>query len=179
MKNLEVRAPLDGQIVTWDPMNLLLNRPVQRGQMVIEIENPNGPWELELLMPEKRMGHVERFRKALKEKDPGDDLKVEFVLATDPNKTFEGIVTEVGERAEVRGDEGSTVLIRVAIDKQKILAEILDALPSDAKAKADKKTYLRPGAGVSAKVACGFRPVGYVMLCDAIAYFQKNILFRF
>ena len=179
MKNLEVRAPLDGQIVTWDPVELLLNRPVQRSQMVLEIENPQGPWELELLMPEKRMGHIERFRKALKDKDPNDDLKVEFVLATDPDKTFEGIVTEVGERAEVKGDEGSTVLIRVAINKDDILKEIMDAVPSGAEGNEKKRIYLRPGAGVSAKVACGYRSVGYVMLCDAIAYFQKNILFRF
>ena len=91
-------------------------------------------------------------------------------MGTDPDKKFVGKVTEIHYQAEVRNDEGNTVLIKVAIDKDELLKAIDQEGSPDA---------IRPGAGVSAKVACGKRPVGYVLLCDAIAYFQKNIAFRF
>ena len=160
-RQLEITAPIDGQLVTWDPEDLLMGRPVQRGQMLMRVNNPAGQWQLELLMPEKRMGHVKRKRANIKSQDPGDDLKVEFVLATDPDTTIKGKVTEIHYQAEVRGDEGNTVLIKVAIVKEELPPAI------------------RPGSGISAKVVCDDMAVGYVFLCDAIAYFQKNIAFRF
>jgi hypothetical protein len=98
----------------------------------------------------------------LQEDDPGAGLPVEFVLATDPNTTFHGNVTEINERAEVRDEEGVTVLIKANFDDDAKLPE-----------------HLRPGSEVSAKILCGYMPVGYVALCDAIAYFQQRILFRF
>ena len=52
------------------------------------------------------------------------------------------------------------MLIKVAIDKSE--------LPD-----------LRPGAGVTAKVYCGRRPLGYVLLQDVIAFIQSRILFRY
>jgi multidrug efflux pump subunit AcrA (membrane-fusion protein) len=160
-EQLKITAPIEGQVVTWDPEDLLMGRPVQRGQRLMRVNNPEGEWQLELLMPEKRMGHVRRKRAAIKAQDPSDDLKVEFVLATDPNTTFEGKVSEIHYQAEVRGDEGNTVMIKVAINREELPPAI------------------RPGAGVSGKVVCDKMPVGYVFLCDAIAYFQKNIAFRF
>jgi len=166
-KQLEITAPIDGKVATWDPEKLLMGRPVQRGQALMRVNNPAGEWQLELLMPEKRMGHVRRKQTEIKEEDAGDDLTVEFVLATNPNITFEGKVTEIHYQAEVHGDEGNTVLIKVAVDKEELVDE--KNLP----------LAIRPGAGVSAKVVCENMPVGYVLLCDAIGYFQKNIAFRF
>jgi hypothetical protein len=134
---------------------LLIERPVKRGDALLWIADPTGDWQVELLMPERRMGEITRYRQELKDDDPQADLRVEFVLATDPNKSFVGKVKEIHEIAEVRGEEGNTVLIKVAINKNE--------LPQP----------LRPGASVSAKVYCGRRPVGYVLLRDAIAAFQK------
>ena len=82
-----------------------------------------------------------------------------YILATDPGTNFHGTVSEVAESAEVRGDEGNTVLVKVAIDK----SDLVD---------------LRPGATVSAKVYCGRRPVGYVLFHSLIAFVQSHILFR-
>ena len=36
----------------------LLKRPVNRGENLLEIADPTKEWELEVLMPEKRMGHI-------------------------------------------------------------------------------------------------------------------------
>ncbi len=162
-QELNVRSPIDGEVITWElESRLPRNRPVQRGAQLMEVANPEGAWQLELRMPEKRMGHIDRYLRKLREDDPNANLEVEFVLANDPNTTFHGRVTEINERAEVRDEEGVTVFIKATFDDQQKLPE-----------------HLRPGAEVSAKIKCGYMPVGYVFLCDAIAYVQQRILFRF
>jgi hypothetical protein len=90
---------------------------------------------------------------------PQDHLSVSYQMATHPGVTYYGTVEEIEQNAEVRGDEGNTVLIKVAIDK--------DELPGS----------LRPGAEVTANVACGRRSLGYVIFHDLIAFIQ-NVWFR-
>ena len=62
---IERRSPIDGVVVTWDLWNRLINRPVQRGQALLRVANTEGPWELELHMPENRMGHVVEVQQKL------------------------------------------------------------------------------------------------------------------
>jgi hypothetical protein len=98
---------------------------------------------------------------ALPNEEPeNDQLRVSYILATESNKTRYGTVKEVQHSAEIRGDEGNTVLIKVAINKEE--------LPE-----------LRPGATVTAKVYCGRRPLGYVLLHDLISFIQARIIFRY
>jgi hypothetical protein len=161
-RQLEVRAPASGQVVTWDVEKMLpVRRPVNRGDVLMRVANPEGPWELEVLMPDKRMGHVVRSQKEAEEK--GEALEAQFILATDPDTPHVGNVKEIGESAEPRGDEGNTVPIKVEITE-----EVKQRLPQP----------LRPGAEVTARVKCGSRPIGYVLFHDLIAFFQSKILFR-
>ena len=60
--DLELCSPLDGQIVTWDVKKLLEGRPVQKGQTLLRVANPEGEWELGLRMPEDRMGFIARAK---------------------------------------------------------------------------------------------------------------------
>ena len=67
--DLNVKSPIDGQVITWDLNNRLMHRPVQRGQELLRVADPSGPWQLELQMPENHMGFVvetqqKRFRQA-------------------------------------------------------------------------------------------------------------------
>ncbi|MCE5303996.1 MAG: biotin/lipoyl-binding protein [Planctomycetaceae bacterium] len=211
--DLAVRSPLDGVVVTWDLKNRLMYRTVQRGQVLLRVADPNGPWQLELTMPEHRMGHLmlaqqklyrrlrERFCELVREQtraklgdaatdeevekaveaastdtpdeklgrrirelapdQPCEDrLKVSYILATEPGTPRYGTVEEIHRSAEVRGEDGNTVLIKVAIDKTE--------LPD-----------LRPGATVTAKVDCGRSLFGYVLLHDVLAFIQSRILFRY
>ena len=93
-------------------------------------------------------------------RDHGPELDVEYIVATEPDRRHHGKVKEIHGSAEVRGDEGNTVLIKVGgVEK----AELPD---------------LRPGATVTGKVYCGRRAVGYVWLHDFFAYIQSRIFFR-
>jgi multidrug efflux pump subunit AcrA (membrane-fusion protein) len=155
--DLIARSPLDGTVVTWQLKDRLMHRPVQRGQVLLTVADPKGPWEVELHMAEDRMGHITKAWQQAKAE--GKPLEVTYILATDPATEHRGTVRDVHAAAEVRGEEGNTVLIRVQIDP-------------------DELSDRRPGATVTAKVYCGKRPIGYVWLHDAIAFLQSKVLFR-
>lgn len=152
-EQLIVRSPLAGQVVTWRVQDKLMHRPIERGQALVTVVDPAGSWELELHMPERRVGHLVRAQRAL-----GDDLPVAFYLATHPGQEYHGRVTEVHHTADVHGDDGNTVRVRVAIDRNE--------LPD-----------LRPGATVNARVLCGQRPLGYVWFHEVLEAIQSKIVF--
>lgn len=174
LEDLLVVAPIDGTVITLDVKEKLTEkRPVSRMQALMEVADLKGPWQLEVAMPEKRMGHIVNHWNKLRETDPNARLRVEFVMATDPDVKYYGTVMEGGihDRAEVRSDQGSaaaassslnTVLIKVALDDD----------------PAKRPPSLRPGSGCLAKVDCGERPLGYVLFHEAIAFVQKNVFFR-
>ena len=165
---LLITAQMDGVVVSLDIRRRLVEKkPISRMQYVMEIADMEGPWQLELLMPEKRMGYIsEKLRQ-----NPDMPLRVEFVSATDSSTTYHGAVSDIHVRAEVRSDTGgpesavNTVAIKVTLDEG--VQETLGTLEA-----------LRPGATVSAKIDCGSRPLGYVLIYEVIAFVQKNILFR-
>lgn len=159
-QQLTVYSPADGEVITWDVKNLLRERPVRRGDVLMEVANPDGPWQLEVFMPERRMGHIARMRNHIKARNPDDDLEVEYVLASQPDKTLRGKVKEIHQAAEVREDHGNVVVMKVAIDK------------------ADLPPGVRPGAAVSAKVYCGRVSLVYWLLHDVIDFVRTRILFR-
>jgi multidrug efflux pump subunit AcrA (membrane-fusion protein) len=150
-EKLKITSPIDGQITEpFRVEDVLLHRPVQQGQIMMSLANPNGEWELEINMPEEKMGHIVQAQKDIK-----PNLDVEYILAVDPGSHHQGTVTEIHRSAEVRGEEGNTVLIRVAIDKR------------------DIDQYLKQGATATAKIHCGRASIGYVWFHQLIAWTQK------
>lgn len=152
---LTVKSPIDGKVITWQLEERLINRPVEKSQVLMTVADPTKHWQLEVHMPEDRMGHIKQAQQKM-----GDDLTVDYILATDPSRTLHGKVSEVHEAAEVQGEEGNTVLVRVKIDEHDLGPEV------------------RPGATVSAKIDCGRRSLGYVWLHDVLEFVQSKILFR-
>ena len=58
---------------------------------------------------------------ALPSREPEEDhLQVSYILATEPGKYRYGTVKEIETCAEVRGKQGNTVLIKVAINKEEL-----------------------------------------------------------
>ena len=134
-KMLEITSPIDGQVVDSRLVENLLGRHVTPGQVLMEIADRNGPWEVEVRMPESRMGYISQAWK-----ESNGKLPVEFILATHPGDPLEGWVVDIEPSAEVRGDEGNTVLVKVNFDQQVL-----------------RDTFAEPkiGAGVTAKIYCG------------------------
>ncbi len=157
-ETLKITSPIDGQVVEWRLNETLLGRPVTKGQVLMEVADPKGDWELEVRMPESRMGYISEAWK-----ESGGKLPVEFILATHPANKLTGQVVDIEPSAEVRGDEGNTVLVRVGFD-QKMLRD----------------TFSEPkiGAGVTAKIHCGRRSFAFVWLHDLVDFVRAKILFR-
>jgi hypothetical protein len=88
------------------------------------------------------------------------ELDVEYIAATDPGVTRWGKIGTIQNIAEVRGEEGNVVLVRVKIDKN------------------DLVTAPRKGATVTAKIHCGRTSLGYSLFHDLVSWFQSRILFR-
>jgi len=158
-RELDVASPIDGQVVTWQVADRLLLRPVEKGQVLLTVADKQGPWELELHLPDDRLGHVNAAAAAAKQ--AGRELEVDYIVATDPGTRHRGTVKEIHEQAEVRGESGNVALVRVTID------------PAD-----HDREELGAGATVTARIACGRRSLGYVWFHDVLAFIQSQVLFR-
>jgi multidrug efflux pump subunit AcrA (membrane-fusion protein) len=153
-RQLVVVSPLDGEVTTWSADDLLESRPVRQGQQLLTVAAVGGPWELQLRVPDDRSGRVVAATQA-----SAEPLRVTFSPAVDPGVVREGRVVEIHNSAELRGEDGNTVLVRVAIT-------------------AEELPQRRPGAEAAAHIHCGRRAVGYVWLSDVSDLIRSRVLFR-
>ena len=148
--DLVVRSPIDGAALTWNLKKLLEARPVERGQAMLTVGDLDGPWVLELHVPDHRAGHVLQAREELQ---PG--LEVSFALASEPGAVYRGRIIDVAMATELDEAATPTLLVTVGIDRNEVAG-------------------LRPGATVIAQIDCGRRAVGYVWLHDLFEFVQSH-----
>ncbi len=169
-KQLEVVSPINGIVVSWQPKEKLFTRPVEKGQLLLTIADSDGPWELDVKMPEDRMGFIMRAQRdkegeAAKARAEGGEaaanadshLDASYILATNPDTRHYGKVIDIVPSAHVEGEEGNVVLLKISLDKND--HDLVD---------------LRQGASVTAKVDCGTASIGYCWFHDLIAFVQKK-----
>lgn len=156
IEKLTVRAPAAGVVATFQIDLLLRNRPVSRGELLVEIMQPDGPWRLELQIPEYRMGHVMRSIVANESKT----LSVEYILATAVEKSYPGTLSiyDIAKRSGESEAQGTVIEVYAKIDK--------DDLPSQSL-----------GAAVTAKINCGKRRLFYVLFGDVVEFLQRHLWF--
>lgn len=148
---LKVKAPIGGTIATFQLDTLLKDRPVNRGEVLLEIKDETGPWRLELEVEEQRMGHL-LDAQSIRELD---ELPLEFVLATDAESTFKGELSLVDTRVNSSEEAGSVVMVFATFEKEQ--------LPRQP----------RIGADVRAKISCTDMSLGYVLFGDVYEFVQK------
>ncbi len=139
-KALEVRSPIEGQVVAGDIRHDLDARPVKRGQRLMVVAQTNGEWVLQLRVPDERMKHVLDARD--KQSQP---LRVRFMLASKPGTMYDGKVREISVAADSQTNAPPTVLVTVSVQRDQI---------------AD----LHVGADVAARIVCGRTSVGFAWL---------------
>lgn len=159
---LQRTSPISGLVTTWDVEKVLSGRPVVTGQILMTVIDPKGPWEIEVLMPEKRM----RFLQAAldeKRKSGGEAfLDVEFIMMTDPSVRHSGklALPDVSQRAELDAEDGAVVKLR--------------CIPS---AEAMQKMQLYPEARVIADIKCGKRSAAFVWFHEVVEWIRANVIF--
>ncbi len=196
VKALVVKSPDDGQVITWDPRNRLIGRPVQKGQMLLTIAKTKGAWEVELHMSEDRIGHIRRAQNKLLE-------EVDAKLKAATGAEFEKQKSELsklpaGERIErlrqltgqpdiddrlevpfiLYGEPGTTHYGRIREMEYSAEPRADEGVTVLIKVDFDKdelgKELLQQGTSVTGKVGCGRRALGYVLFHDLGAWIQKT-----
>jgi hypothetical protein len=150
---LIVRSPLTGQVVTWNVRQSLQSRPVQRGQVLMQVADTLGAWVLEVEVPDDRVGHV---LEAQREGRAG--LAVSFMLATEPGVIYRGNIEKTALATDVRPSDKANVLMTVGVDRNEIRG-------------------LRPNATVVAHIECGRRSLGFVWFHGLWEALQRKVLF--
>jgi biotin carboxyl carrier protein len=134
---LRVVSPLTGQVLTWEASQLLASRPVQRGQKLLTIADPKGPWALELQVADRDIQEVLAARERA-----GGELALTYSLGVEPARKHRGIIEKISWRSESKEGGYPTVRVLVSVDKEQ--------LPS-----------LRAGSEVVAHIDCGRRALVY------------------
>jgi multidrug efflux pump subunit AcrA (membrane-fusion protein) len=143
-KELDIRSPMRGQVLTWNVRPLLEARPVRRGQSLLTIGEIDGPWQLELHVRDRDIAHVLEAQKAGEKA-----LSVEYMLGTQAGVKLHGTIRSVAQRVEASESEGPSVDVVVDVDRADIAQPV-------------------PGATVTAQIDCGREPIGYVWLHELI-----------
>lgn len=144
--DLKVTAPIDGRIANWQLRRHLLGRPVETGQNLMTIVDPDTRWQVELFLPEKRVGHLlERMETS------AEPVPVSFTLASRPGLQLHGRLVSVDRVLDVHDDQGNTARVLVEFDNA--------GLDHDLR---------RSGTRVTGRLECGQRPLGYVLFRELI-----------
>jgi multidrug efflux pump subunit AcrA (membrane-fusion protein) len=155
LAELTLRSPIDGTVATWNPRQQLLDRPVQAGNLLVQVIVEEGPWRLDLQVADADSGHV---LLAWAGRDAGlRGLPVDYILATRPERRYRGWLVDIAPRTELVAGEH---VLRVTVEPDES-----DPPP------------LRDGAEVRGKIHCGRRSAGFVALREVIEFVQAHLLF--
>lgn len=152
---LTLRAPLAGQVVRWDLIRSLESRPVRQGQLLMQVVDPAGPWEIELRIPDRHVRHVLAAQAAAKD---SNGLPVRFLFRMSPKATYFAKLDTVNLATDLDQAGELSTFAKVTLNPK----EIPD---------------LRPGSSVIAKLDCGRRSLGYVWLRELLEFLQTRVLF--
>ena len=106
------------------------------------VADVTGAWELDLHVPDDRIGHVLNAQQ-----DQSHPLPIDFVTATDPGKVYQTTVGEIAQTSESLIEGEPTVQVTATVEP--------NTIPDP-----------RPGAEVIAQIDCGRRAIGYVWFHD-------------
>jgi multidrug efflux pump subunit AcrA (membrane-fusion protein) len=151
-KSLVVHAPISGVVATFQLGEMLANRPVRRGELLLEVMDQTGAWRLELEVPEQRLGHILIGQEQLQT----PNLPIEFVLATASEKTLPAQLESTATRSASSEEGGTVVEVFASLDTAEL-------------------PHRRIGAEVTAKINCGQRSLGYVLFGDVLEFIRKRL----
>lgn len=155
---LTIRAPIAGVVYQRHLQERLAGRPVQRGQLLLEVVQPSGPWRLELQIPETDIGYVavSGVTDAASQSEPvqQDPRGVEFCFPSQPDQTWQTTLEHLDSACHL--ENGSLTCLATAR---------LPEVPSQ---------WLRPGGAVTARIDCGRRSLGFVWFREVLEFWRRK-----
>jgi multidrug efflux pump subunit AcrA (membrane-fusion protein) len=130
LKDLQLVAPIRGQVTTPHLSQRLTGRPVNRGDLLMSVSEMDGEWEIELTIPDNRLKFIQST----------ESPRLRFRIASNSDRVFDGQIREYDFRAQASTDALPNP-VRVLVDF----------------AETDLPGPARLGARVVAKIDCGAR----------------------
>jgi hypothetical protein len=147
-----------------------LGKTAKPSDPILKLGAKDGPWEIELRIPQK---HISQILKAYERKDV-DALDVEFILRSDPTRTYRGILkrerisSEAIPNRDEKDESEPEVIAYVSIDDPNI--DLNYRLSREA---------LTSGTEVRAKVRCGRHALGYSLFYGVWEFLYEKVVFFF
>jgi hypothetical protein len=148
---LKIVAPTSGTVSTSDVRELLDGRPVAQGQILLTVCRLDGPWRVELRVPESDGG---RLADALA---GGAELGVTFSPASDPFVDHEARLRTLPPVARSTTDEGAVLVV-------------------EADCRTGQAEY--DGGEVTARIHAGSESLGSRMFGGIARVIRHRLLFR-
>jgi hypothetical protein len=177
----EEAALLHGQ-PQWTILNTtfreeLTGRAVRPMDPILRLGAKNGPWEIEMKIPQKHIGQV----KLAFERLGTDELDVDFLLRSDPTRKFLGKLRKdkIASEANPSHDESSSSATGEA---EPVVVAYVRIEPIDNDIPPDRRVppeLLLAGTEVHAKVRCGDRPMGYSLFYGVWEFLFEKVVFWF
>ena len=164
--------PLKWTVLNADFQENLTNREVKPSDPLLRLGYKEGPWEIELKIPQKHIGQVlQAFETEHKE-----ELDVDLLLRSQPTKVYKGklardrIAGEANPNKDDNNEAEPVVLAWVRIDGADIAKD--DQIPLDPKQRVT-------GTEVHAKIRCGNHAMGYSLFYGVWEFFYEKVVFFF
>ena len=155
---LDVTAPLVGSVITRDPQRLRGNY-LQPSQKILTISKLDGPWELEVKVPQHKIGYIDYASSEAEKDDQDARLPVTCTVAFNPNASLDGELVRISDRT-FPDDQG--------VPHYRGVVRVLSM---------HKLEKPRPGGGVTAKVNCGKCSLGFYCFYQVYDWFRTNWIF--
>ena len=150
-------------VLNSDFRNDLTGRGVKPSDPILQLGAKDGPWEIEMKIPQKHAGQVFMAFDHLK----SDELDVDFLLRSDSTRTFRGRLERgrlAGEANPSRDDNNESEPVVLGY------VRVGDAVPTE---------LLTSGTEVHAKVRCGNHRMGYSLFYGVWEFFYEKVVFFF
>lgn len=155
---LVVRAPAAGVIPDFKRMEILINRPVRAGDHLFDVMNDEegAEWHMELLVEEKRMGHITRAIQERVQSGSEPQLEGDFTMVSLPESKFDCRLTTIATRSTTDPELGTAFeLIAKSTDGQEIPIK-------------------RIGTEVTVRLYCGECTLAFYMFGDVVEFIQRQ-----
>ena len=158
-EKLKILALADGRIPDFQLRQLLEDRPVHAGDHLFDIMNDGegSQWHMELLVEEKRMGHILRAQRERIAEGKSADLEGEFKVYSQAEKEFKCHLTKVATRSTTDTEMGTAFELTVEADPGQ-------ELPPQ-----------RIGVEVTVHLYCGKTSLAYWCFGDVVEFVQKYV----
>jgi multidrug resistance efflux pump len=150
MERLDLRATMKGRIYGDRLQENLRGRPVQRGQYLFELADPDQGWQLDFRISESDARHVLEAQALSKA-----GIRVSYALETEPERVAQTTISQISAATDM--------------DEFGRLSTLASAVPDAITVHSP-----RPGASVIGQIHCGKHSAGYVVFRRLIEAVQRR-----